>query len=410
MRTISAVVAVILIGVLMPAGPSASAGPASFQIVLGAALPLTGGQAREGGFFKRAYELAVREVNSGGGIMVREFGFRIPVTLIIYDDKSDPTTSVQMYEKLATEDRVNFFLGGYGTPLIQAQTVVPEKYQIPYVNGGGATGEIYARGMKYIFGLLADIAKLSATLSKWLAIQQDAGRLPRPLRIAVVGENTSHGREFRKGFQDAARDDPDRFRVMLDEAFELNLKDPEPLLLKVKATAAHVFVADARIADYITIHRRYTEMGLYHMIVSYGPRGPERAARDALGPAANYIVAANWWNADLKDPQSVAFAKKYRAAYNEEPEWFAALAYETARVLFAGIRNAGTLDRGKVRDALADIHLTPSLVVGGTVEFGPNGQIQNEYIMTQNMPTGDVVIVYPPKLATGSAVVPAPKP
>ncbi len=390
-------------------GPASAAAPAPNEIVIGAALPLTGSFAREGAFFKKAYELALNETNAGGGLAIKEFGKSVRVRLIIYDDKSDPATSVQLYEKLATQDRVDFFLGGYSTPLVQAQTIVPEKYKIPYVNGGGATGEIYQRGMKHIFGLLAPISKLSETLMKWLALQQDGRRLPKPLKIAVLGENTSHGVEFRKGVVDAAKSAPDRFQVVLDEAFELSLKDADPLLQKVKAAAADVFLADARVGDYTTIHRRYAELGLYHLVVSYGPRGPEKAARDALGPASNYIIAANWWSKDMKDQASRLFTRKYREAYNEDPEWFAALAYESARVLFTAIVQAGTLDREKVRDTLAGLKLTPSLVVGGVIQFAPNGQIQNDYIVTENLPGGQAIIIYPPFLATGQSVVPTPK-
>jgi branched-chain amino acid transport system substrate-binding protein len=76
------------------------------EIVLGAALPMTGGQSREGGYFKKGYELAVKEINGTGGILVKEYGKRIPIKLILYDDKSDNTTSVQLYEKLVTQDKM----------------------------------------------------------------------------------------------------------------------------------------------------------------------------------------------------------------------------------------------------------------------------------------------------------------
>ncbi len=419
-KQISFVVLLVLLGAIVMAcapattpAPVATTGPtappAPAEILLGAALPLTGSQAQPGKFFKNAYDMAIKEVNDKGGIQVKEYNKRIPIKLILYDDKSDPTTSTQLYEKLATEDKVDFFLGGYSTPIVQAHTVVPEKYKIPYVNGGGATGEIYARGFKYSFGLLADIAKLSDTLTKWMKVQQDAGKLPKPLKIAVVFENTSHGREFDKGFADAAKATPDRFQVVLSEAFELNLKDADPLLQKVKASNADVFAADARVTDYVTIQKRYVELGLYHLVLSYGPRGPEKAARDALAASSNYVVAANWWDKSLKDAPSVEFTKKYTEAFKEDPEWFAALGYETVRVLVAAIENAGTLDRVKVRDALANLKLSPSLVLGGVVQFGPNGQIQNDYLMTQNLPDNKVAIIFPPSLATGDPVVPVPK-
>ena len=397
----------LLVSLVTACGPAAPAAPS--EIVLGAALPLTGGQAREGGYFKKGYEMAIKEINDAGGVMIKEYGKKIPIKLIIYDDKSDNTTSVQLYEKLVNEDKVHALLGGYGTPLISAHTIVPEKYQVPYLNGGGATGEIYQRGMKYVFGMLASIEKLSHTLMDWMALQQDAGKLKKPVKIAVVGENSSHGKEFRKGIQDKSNAAPDRFQVVMDEPFELNLKDADPLMQKLKAANADVFLADARIADYTTIHRRYTELGLYHLIVSYGPRGTEKAARDALGPAADYIISCNWWHMDIPTQAAKTFADKYQKAYNEPAEWFPALAYETARVMAKALEDAGTLDKTKIRDALAKMDMKNSLVVGGRVWFEANGQINNDYVMMQNLPGGKVALIYPKDVATSDAVVPIPK-
>ncbi len=151
----------LVVGLFILPGTEVMAQPK--EIILGAALPITGGQSREGGYFKKGYEMAIKEINDAGGVMVKQYGKKIPVKLIIYDDKSDNTTSVQLYEKLVAEDKVNALLGGYGTPLITAHTVVAEKYRVPYVNGGGATGAIYERKMKYIFGTLASIEKLAFT-------------------------------------------------------------------------------------------------------------------------------------------------------------------------------------------------------------------------------------------------------
>jgi branched-chain amino acid transport system substrate-binding protein len=396
-----------MMGLLILPGTGAMAQPK--QIILGAALPLTGGQSREGGYFKKAYELAIKEINDAGGIMVKQYGKKIPVKLIIYDDKSDNTTSVQLYEKLVAEDKVHALLGGYGTPLITAHTVVAEKYRIPYVNGGGATGAIYERKMKYIFCIISSIEKLAFTLMDWTAGQQDEGKLKKPLRIALMGENTSHGKEFRQGVLDRSKAAPARFQVVMDEPFEMNLKDADPLLQKVKASNADIYFADARLADYTTTHRRYIELRLYHQVISYGPRGTEKAARDALGAASDYIVSCNWWHRDVPTAAAKAFRDKYEKTYNEPAEWFPATAYETVRVMAKAIEDAGTLDKAKIRDALARMDMKNSLVVGGRVWFKPNGQIDNDYVMMQNLPGGKVSLIYPKEIATAKAIVPIPQ-
>ena len=379
------------------------------EIVLGTALPITGGQSREGGYFKKGYELAAKEINEGGGIGIKEFGKKIPIKLILYDDKSDNTTSVQLYEKLVTQDRVNALLGGYGTPLITAHTVVAEKYRIPYINGGGATGAIYQRNMKYVFGILSSIEKLSYTLIDWLGLQQDGGKLGKPIKISLMGENTSHGKEFRQGILAKAKAAPARFQVVMDEPFELNLKDADPLLQKLRAAQSDIFLADARLGDYTTLHRRYTELRLYHQMVSYGPRGTEKAARDALGEASDYIVSCNWWHKDIPSAAAKRFSDKYSQTYNEPTEWFPALAYETVRVLAKALEDAGSLDKTKIREALARMDMKDSLVVGGRVWFKPNGQIDNDYVMMQNLPGGKVSLIYPKEVATAQAIVPIPK-
>jgi branched-chain amino acid transport system substrate-binding protein len=224
-----------------------------------------------------------------------------------------------------------------------------------------------------------------------------------------MGENTSHGKEFRQGVLEKSKGAPDRFMVVMDEPFELNLKDADPLLQKVKAANADIFLADARLADYTTLHRRYTEMGLYHSIVSYGPRGPEKAARDALGAASDYIVSCNWWHKDIPTPAAKAFADKYQKTYNEPAEWFAATGYETVRVMAKAIEDAGALDKSKIRDAMAKMDMKNSLVVGGRIWFEPNGQIDNDHLMMQNMPGGKVALVHPKEVATAQAIVPIPK-
>ncbi len=406
---VASLVFLFWISCYVPVVEAAPAAAPPKEIILGAALPITGGQSREGGYCKKAYELAIKEINEAGGISVKQYGKKIPVKLIIYDDKSDNTTSVQLYEKLVTEDKVNALLGGYGTPLITAHTVVAEKYRTPYVNGGGATGAIYERKMKNVFGVLSSIEKLAYTIMEWMKGQQDAGALKKPVRIALMGENTSHGKEFRQGVAAKVKAAPDRFKIVMDEPFEYNLKDADPLLQKVKASQADVYLADARLADYTTIHRRYTELRLYHQVVSYGPRGTEQSARDALGSASDYIISCNWWHRDIPTPASKTFREKYEKTYGETSEWFAALAYEAAQVMAKAIENAGTLEKAKIRDALAKMDKPNSLVIGGRVTFKPNGQIDNDYVMMQNLPGGKVSLIYPKDIATAKAIVPIPQ-
>ena len=384
--------------------------PSRPVLTLGAAIPLSGKHAKAGGFFKQGYELAIEEKNEQGGVLLGG-AVRLPVRLVLYDDKSDAATAVSLVERLVAVDKVNALLSGYSTPLVQAQVVVPQKYGVPYLNAGGASKPIFKPTNRWIFGLLSPVKKLAETTIDWLALEQDAKRLPRPTRIAMVWQNTDHGREYRTGVQGALRRYGDRFDLALDESFQHLAKDHTALLIKVKTVEADVFLSDAHEPDYVLQHRAYVEQGLHHKVVSYGARGPESSARRALGEHVNYNVAAQWWSPALPYAQSKLFLESFRNAYDQDPtEYYPALAYEGARTIMAAVESAGSVDRDAIREALASLELRDSLIPGERVYFPAENryQIDNTCLIVQNKPGGGVDIIYPPNAATGEAIVPRP--
>lgn len=392
--------------------PKEAATEAKTQITIGATLPLTGSEARIGGFFKEGYELAFEELKTKGGLTIN--GKKVPVSLQLLDDTSTQATAVSLADRLINSDKVDFLLGTYGTSLVEAQSTVAEQNKIPYVNGGGAATAIYKRSYKWIFGTLAPVELLGTTIMTWVDEQQKAGKLPKPAKIALVWENTSHGKDFRKGITDFAQKSGGAFEVVVDESFELNGKDFSALLGKVKAAGTDLFLADAHLPDYITMHRQYVAAGLCHKVLSYGARGSEKAAIEALGQEnVTHVLSGVWWNSQLagKIPEAKAFVDAYKAKFpGKEPEWFQALGYETARVLFTAIEQAGSTDREAVRAKLAAMKI-PSLLPGGSLEFpAANGeQAQNSFVLQQNMPDGKAPIIYPKDVATGEGVASNPR-
>ena len=402
-----AALAAALVAVFAPAAARA----AKDTVVIGATLPLTGSEARVGGFFKEGYELAFDEVAKKGGLEVG--GKKLPVRLILLDDTSTQATAVSLADRLVNSDRVDFLLGTYASHLVEAQSTVAEEYRIPYVNGGGGATKIYQRKFKWLFGLLSPVELLGHTLMAWVDEQQKAGKLPRPAKIALVWENTAHGKDFRKGVSDFAQKSGGAYTVAVDESFELNGKDFGALLGKVKAAGVDLFLVDAHLPDYITMERQYVAAGLCHKVVTYGARGAEKDAIQAIGPENTvFILSGVWWSPQLaaKPGLSRDFVAAFKAKYGREPEWFQALAYESARVLFTAIQQAGKVDREAVRAKLQAMKL-PSMLPGGTVEFRPEvgNQVQNPFVVQQNQRDGSSPIIFPADVATGTGTAANPK-
>jgi branched-chain amino acid transport system substrate-binding protein len=397
-----------LIAVVL-AVPAAKAAPQ--QITFGAALPLSGAEAKSGGRMRDGYALAVELANKDGGVEVG--GARLPVKLVIVDDRSDGPSDQRAVEELEAQG-VNVVLGTFGSSLVEQGSATAENLRVPYVAATGASKGLYKRQFKYLFGLQSPIEQLGNALMRWAEEQQQGGKLPSRARVALIWEKTAHGKEYAEAIKEFTVHTPRRrasWQVVMDESFDLNGKDFRPMLERLKAANADVVLVDAHLPDYITLHGQYAKMGLCHKVISYGARGPEREARDQLKASADYVLSAVWWSDEMfLNPQSARFVKAFQERYSRSPDWYEALAYEGARAVMEAIRRAGTAERTAIRNALAQLKME-SLVPGGFLAFPEQygNQAQYLFVVQQNLPDGSAPVIFPRIAASKDGVASNPR-
>src|SRR5712692_4599129 len=161
------------------------------EIVIGASLPLTGGEAKAGARVRDGYELAFAEALANGGLLVG--ARRLPVRLKIVDDGTDRQRAADLVQKQG----VDFLRGSFSTPIIESQSAAAEKLKVPYVTSSGSATSLYQRGFRYLFSVSAPIQQLANALMRWIDEEERAGNLPKPLRVAVAWENNTHGKDVR---------------------------------------------------------------------------------------------------------------------------------------------------------------------------------------------------------------------
>lgn len=380
------------------------------SIPIGVVLPITGREAKPGQYQREGIELAIKQINQNGGIMVKDLGKKLPIREVFYDDGSDQAKSASLAERAMSSDEVIAVLGGYSTALGQAESVMPDRYKVPWITTGAAATTIFNHGYQYTFGTLSPTTHLGATTAEYLGALIDQGKLNKPLKLALALENTDHGIDYGSGIKQWAQEHPGYFDIVFSESFDLGSPDFSGLLQKVKSTKADVFLADAHLQDYITMHRQYLQNGMHHQMISYGARGPESDARKAVGDGVDYIFAGIWWSRNLPYPQVKKFNQDYKDFTGHEPDsWYCATAYDAMRALEAAMESAGSLDRTKIRDALRRVELKDSLLPGQVLKFEATGQINTPFVIVQNKPGGKVDIVYPKDAATGESIAPIPK-
>ncbi|MCH8883575.1 MAG: amino acid ABC transporter substrate-binding protein [SAR324 cluster bacterium] len=362
-------------------------------VVIGGAISQTGRYAEPAGRMYNSVRMYVDQVNLRGGLLDHK------VILVLLDDKSDKQTSIKLYEKLITDDKVDLLVAPYSSGITDAVANITERYKMPIIAYGASSGVIWQRGRKYIFNII-DIAenyqKGSMHLAKEIGVK----------RIAIIGEDSLFPRMSRKGAEMWAK--RLGIEVVLAENYSSRRQgDYTALLQKAKSRRAEAIFSNSYFADASAQIRQIREMNwnLKMFASTVGP-GLPRFAKD-LGPTAEYVLGFSQWEPVLAlgHPGMQKFIDAYSARYGEKPNYHAGISFAAMQVFEAAVNKAGNFDGKNVRDALSTIKVRTII---GTFDVDDNGLNSHEGLTFQ-IQNGQRVIVWPEHLAQGKAKLPMPK-
>ena len=388
-----------------PAAPAATAHLPD-RIVIGATLPVSSAEGQTARFYREGYELAVEEANRAGGVAVA--GKRIPISLELLDDGGDPSVAAARVKSLVDEKKASFLLGSASQAVVEAESAIADSRRIPYVTAAGESKALYQRGLRWFFGVQGPVQLLAYTQMRWIDEQQKAHRLPTPLSVAVLVEDSPRGLDFAEGVREFAVKTPSRrtsYRIVYDEKFPASQQDFTAQLRRLQDAHADVFLADSTLSEFLTLHRRYLWLGLCHKVVSYGAHGGELQALEEFGfSGLSYILSAVWWSPRLaRRGPNKQFIDEFKDTFHRDPDWYGALAYEAARALIAAIAASGDASQDAVRAQLASMKME-SILPGGRLMFGPDQQAIYPFVVQQNQPDGTSPIIFPNDVAESPGI------
>lgn len=367
---------------------SAGAAPAQTKtITLGASVQITGALANPGHYYRDAYQFAVDQINAKGGITVA--GQRYQFALNVLDNQSDVNLGVRQYVQLITSDKVDFLLGPFNSNDALDDSSVAEKYQIPFVQGGGASSQIFARGYKYVFGTLPPADDYFGSTIEML------GKLePKPKTVALLSADDSFDVAVAKGTRKLLA--KSGLTTVLDEQYAEHNSDFTTLLSQLKSKVPDVLLWSGHEPEALNFIRQSKSLDFSPKGLASFTVGVQTADfRKALGKDADYAFGMTAWlpSATLKDDwfgDAEAFATQFQEKYGYPPDYHVASAVADVETYAKAIVKAGSLDRQKVRDAIAAIDFE---CLYSRVRYAENGQIDlpQTAIQIQN---GELVPVY----------------
>ncbi len=356
-------------------------------IKIGCAISFTGKKSRTGKLYVDSYNMAVNIINKNGGVKVGGKSYKLKI--IYYDDKSDATESSKLVEKLITNDKVNFLLGPYSSGITIPDSIVAMRYRIPMIEGGGASGKIFARGNKFIFGLLPAAGEYFKSTLEFLQTVS-----PKPKKIAILYADDKFDVSVAKGTKKIAQ--KMGYEVVLYEKYAEGQSDFTSALTKIKSKAPDVVLVAGHTEESLNFVQQAKELNVSPKMISLTVGPSEADFRKALGKDANYIYGVASWSTQMNFKgyllkNTKEFVKMFKEKYNYDPDYHNAAGFACVAVLKNAIERAGSLNPIKVRDEIAKTSLD---TIYGHVEFNPNGQIKGTSVVLQIL-DGKVFEVYP---------------
>jgi branched-chain amino acid transport system substrate-binding protein len=374
---------------------------AADEIVLGSAISQTGKYAREGKFYVDAYTLTVDAVNKAGGVKVGGKAYKLALKL--YDDQSDPNLSVRLFTRLVTSDKVSFLLGPYSSGITIPASAVSEKYEVPMVQGGGASGKIFDRGYKYIFGTLP-----KAEFYFQAAIEAAAKFTPRVQTAALLYSNEAFDRSVADGARQGLKEQ--KIDKVYDEEYQPSTQDFTSVLAVLKSKSPDLVLVAGHEENALNFIRQAqaADMAPKMMVFTVGP--PTADFRKTLGKAAEYVFGITPWLPDMDVGGEIFksardFSKQFQERFGYEADYHVASGAADVLVYKAAIEKAQSLDAKKVREALAAVDVE---TLYGRVKFEPTGQIAMGQVLVQ-IQEGKLVPVYASGKMLAKPAYPAPK-
>lgn len=400
MRTSPAVFGVIAAAALaLGSTPTAAKiGSCSEPITWGTTISSTGQYSTLADRWREMTEIFADEVNKQGGIMVRDCGKKLPLKMVIYDDQSVPTTAVTLYEKMATVDQVDFFVGpdwsAFGFPV----PPVAEKHQIPMIMANVAAPPIFQRGLKYMWGTPAP------TVPNWDLRYFDmiSKQNPKPQTIFFITQDNPITKSLTDFWSKKA--EAQGLKILGNETFSTQLKDFTPLVLKIReARADIVYISSFDIPSVPLIQQmrllKVKAMDVHHTLLS-------GALARQLGKDIEGVTGMMAWFPGVKGDYAdfcERVLERSKIDMFDYPYSMSRLA--AYLVMWQAIEKAGAVDREKVRQAL---YLGKFKAPLGDVEFDEGGMAYKNGAFTLQIQSGKVVVVWPPEKGTGKVVWPSP--
>jgi branched-chain amino acid transport system substrate-binding protein len=307
-------------------------------------------------------KLAVAEVNDAGGVLGQ------PLELVLLDNYSTPIGSSIAAEK-AVQLQVTAVIGAHWSSHSLCIAPILQKAGIPMISPGSTNPKVTRIG-DYIFRACFLDSFQGKAMARFAFRDLEA---KKAAILTNLDESYSLmlAEYFKTSFSQVGG------KILIDEGYRGKAVDFADLLRQVKRAAPDVLYIPGYTRDSGLLIRQAASMGIQTTFLG-GDAWDEidAVAKEAL--IGSYQSAA--WHPGAPFEKSIHLQNVYRARFGTNIKNVSApLSYDAVMLLVDAIRSAGTLDRKKIRDALASTKGFTGAT--GLITMDENGDPRNKEVI-----------------------------
>ncbi|MCL5776511.1 ABC transporter substrate-binding protein [Limibaculum sp. FT325] len=377
---------------------------AAEDIPVGILLPLSGSVAPIGINNRRGHELAIEEINAAGGI--KSLG-GAKLVMIDGDTQGNPNVGISEVEKLARRGVVAI-MGAYQSGVTFPTTQMAERLRVPYIDPVAVADSITeGRGFKYTFKV--------SPLASWYARDQvrfvldTSTAAGKPAKsVVLLHEDTLFGTSTAEGQVKAAKEFG--LEVLADISYPKDTPDMTSTIAQIKELNPDALLLVSYINDAVLITKTMKELGVNIPIIGTSAGHIDPAYITNLGKDADLTFTVGEWNVDIEKAGAAEIAKRFEEKFSVPMNGHAAETYMSTMVLRDALERAGSTDRDKLRDALAETKICgdANILPYDCIRFGESGQSPEAQLVVLQIIDGVHKTVWPAEVAAAQPTWPVP--
>ena len=336
------------------------------NIRIGMVNPMTGTAATYGQSHLKGMQLLMADINAAGGINGRQ------IEIVTYDDAGDPQQAAAGAQKFADDQGIVAMVGSCLSSSTLAMIPIIDKAKLPDLVVSSSAPNLEGCSPSF-FRMSVQDNKVGGEIGNTIADTLKAKT------CVILYPNNDYG----KGLEASTRKTLEGKSVKVLQSFSYLATDQDyqALLTTVMNLKADSIAFCGTYTDGGLIVKQARQVGITSPFVGgTGPNSPKFI--EIAGDAAEGFIFLGSFVPTNPDPKTQNFVGKFKTKFGEEPDNFAALAYDQMNVLQDSMKRAmaannGDLNRTTLAGALKSCNVEG---VTGVVTFDSENEWTRPYL------------------------------